>query len=733
MMMNKNIKNIMCIVFSAIFSCQFLMVSFATEKTNYPEFKKFDFISEMSGGIINKKINYGKKTEVSNKRVFGTENLPSKYDLRNENVVTKVKNQGDGGICWAFSTISAAETNCIKKGITSLSNTDFSEDHLAWFTNNVDPKSGDGITYRGYDSIYEIGGTWQDAATTLINWWGVENEENAKYHPTDMSKNGNYSETKRTVSHAHLQNIELLGSDFVEINENRNEIKKAIMEKGSCTLYYYSDESNLRSYSYYQCDTKSSNHSVAVIGWDDNYSRLKFKSSTGARPKYNGAWLIKNNWGTNYANKGYMWISYFDTSLSSATVLDMESKDNYDYIYSYNGCSPAAVEYLDKTDNLKYANAFTAKSNEILKSVGLWTLQNDVSYTVNIYKNLRASNVYPESGTLVKSAKTTGSFENIGYHTIKLKDEVNLTKGERYSVVVTISQKDNTYVILPFEGGKYDVVQDEDKEISINYSSGKNESYIYYSSKWYDTKNFNSESLNNALICAYTVKNNSAPSKSHIHDNGVWIIQRNPTYFSNGVKALKCSGCGGVLKTQAINKLVLPTPENIKAIPASVSAIKLSYSKVKNAAGYHIFNRTTKKTYVTSAISYTISQLSAGTKYEIYVRAFIKGGGKTATGSWSKPTFVFTKPDATRLSAAAGKNCFVAAYRKVNGATGYQILYSTDSNFKNYKYFNSTNLSEKISNLISGKNYYVKVRAYIKVDKTVIWGQFSNIKSVKVR
>lgn len=548
-----------------------------------------------------------------------------------------------------------------------------------------------------------------------------------------MSKNGNYSETKRNVSYAHLQNIELLGSDFVEINENRNEIKKAIMDKGSCTLYYYSNDNNLNLYSYYQCSTKSSNHSVAVVGWDDGYSRNNFRSSTGAKPKYNGAWLIKNSWGSEYANNGYMWISYFDTSLSSATVIDMESKNNYDYIYSYNGYSPTAVEYLDDTDSLKYANTFVAKSNEILKSVGLWTLQNNVSYTVNIYKNLRAANVYPESGTLVKSAKTTGKFENIGYHTIKLNSEVKLSKGERYSVVVTISEKEIDYIVLPFEGGQYNITQDGDKEISINYSSEKNESYIYYSSKWYDTKNFNKEELNNALICAYTVKNNTPIDIFHTHDNGVWIIQRNPTYFTEGKKVLECTECGKIIKIQPIDKLMLSVPENINALSDSVSSIKLSYSKVNKAAGYHIFNRTTKKTYITSATSYKIPNLNSGTKYEIYVRAFIKGGGKTATGSWSKPIFVYTKPDVTKLSAAAGEKCIVAAFRKVNGATGYQILYSTNSNFKSYKYINTTNLSLKINKLVTGKTYYVKVRPYIKNGKTVVWGQFSNVKSVKVR
>ena len=37
-------------------------------------------------------------------------------------------------------------------------------------------------------------------------------------------------------------------------------------------------------------------HAVAIIGWDDSYSRKNFKEDPGS----DGAWIIKNSWGTGF-------------------------------------------------------------------------------------------------------------------------------------------------------------------------------------------------------------------------------------------------------------------------------------------------------------------------------------------------------------------------------------------------------------------------------------------------
>lgn len=92
--------------------------------------------------------------------------LPARFDLREQGVVTPVKQQNPFGTCWSFGETAAAETSIL----SSLGETyaslplDFSEKHLAWFavhsvTAAEDPsQAGEGLYPLDPDQPYNTGG-----------------------------------------------------------------------------------------------------------------------------------------------------------------------------------------------------------------------------------------------------------------------------------------------------------------------------------------------------------------------------------------------------------------------------------------------------------------------------------------------------------------------------------------------------------------------------------------------
>ena len=108
-------------------------------------------------------------------------------------------------------------------------------------------------------------------------------------------------------------------------------------------------------------------------------------------------------------------------------------------------------------------------------------------------------------------------------------------------------------------------------------------------------------------------------------------------------------------------------------------------------------------------------------------------GSRTLYAKWSKVTAP-GKPTVSSLKSNT-KNKATVTYNQVSAAEGYEIKYSTKSNFSsNSSSLRTTKLSYPIGSLGSGKKYYVKVRAY-KKDSTGarIYGPWSTVQSVTVK
>ena len=119
----------------------------------------------------------------------------------------------------------------------------------------------------------------------------------------------------------------------------------------------------------------------------------------------------------------------------------------------------------------------------------------------------------------------------------------------------------------------------------------------------------------------------------------------------------------------------------------------------------------------------------------------IKGDGETITGTYKK-TFVI-KPARNKIkSLTSTKGAFKLTWTKATpGAKGYQVLYSTDPNFKkNVHSYTSTKLSDLSENFSkvpeSGETWYVKVRSFVtrySKDSSTRYGNYSEPLSIKVK
>ncbi len=92
---------------------------------------------------------------------------------------------------------------------------------------------------------------------------------------------------------------------------DNDNIKAALQTTGALytTVYWSNTYYNTSSRAYYYSGTSGSNHAVTIVGWDDTYSRNNFNPAAPG----DGAFIVKNSWGTSWGNNGYFYLSYYDS------------------------------------------------------------------------------------------------------------------------------------------------------------------------------------------------------------------------------------------------------------------------------------------------------------------------------------------------------------------------------------------------------------------------------------
>ncbi len=181
-------------------------------------------------------------------------------------------------------------------------------------------------------------------------------------------------------------------------------------------------------------------------------------------------------------------------------------------------------------------------------------------------------------------------------------------------------------------------------------------------------------------------------------------------------------------------------PSKVIAVQ-STSAIKLTWSKSTGATGYRVYQynaktKTWDKIKTTTATSFKVENLKAGTTYKYRIKCYKDDAGLI----WGKATStiaVATKPATPKITAVAStaKGRAAVAWTNVAGETGYELYASTkkDTGYKKIVTAKANVTKGVKTGLVSGRTYYFKVRAYKTVGNTVVYSALSAPQALKIK
>ncbi len=366
--------------------------------------------------------------------------LPLSYNPRPLGLTVPIKDQGSNGTCWAFATSAAMET-MLK--VSTGRNVIISEEHMRFMLSSDNHVKSQG---KGYYTRTPDGGghSWMSSGY-LTNWTG------AVLNATVPYRTSSYQPWPANMDTAPVKYV----TEYMYVPTDKVSIKRAVMDYGAVETSMWAGDGltanslltyyNTTNYAFYQPVNLGSNHAVAIVGWDDNFSRDKFNAAY--RPTSNGAWLVRNSWGTDFGDGGYFWVSYEDQVLKVVDNADDDEEADYSVVKSVRD---ASTDYkmlqhdqlgnttlrLSMYRTLYFANVFTvdaatAATYSRIEEVMFLNCNVGAQYKIYIVKLSGAMPRVSKLGTPVYS----GTAAYYGYTTVKLPKPMTVSAG-KYAVVV---------------------------------------------------------------------------------------------------------------------------------------------------------------------------------------------------------------------------------------------------------------------------------------------------------
>jgi len=223
--------------------------------------------------------------------------LPASFDWRNrdgKSYIGPVRDQGGCGSCYAFGACAAAEGAYNRAlGLFNENCADFSEAFLAWCLGSL-PEYFD--HFGGCD-----GADFEYQELQALVDYGICRESDFPYSEAAYQS---CPEQSWNAQRGRFGSWHRVGCGDVDA------VKAAIMNYGVVDAALWVD-SGIEAYAggVYDdantscdgspCEYSDTNHAIALVGWDDN------PPEGGG-----GCWILRNSWGTDWGEQGYMRIRY---------------------------------------------------------------------------------------------------------------------------------------------------------------------------------------------------------------------------------------------------------------------------------------------------------------------------------------------------------------------------------------------------------------------------------------
>ncbi|XP_030542160.1 vignain-like [Rhodamnia argentea] len=194
--------------------------------------------------------------------------VPPSVDWRKKGAVTNVKDQGQCGSCWAFSTVAAVEgINYLRTNqLVSLS-----EQELVDCDTAQNQGCNGGLMDYAFEFIQQRG--------------GITTESNYPYQASNGTCNA-AKENSPVVSIDGHEDVPANDEDAL-LKAVANQPVSVAIDAGGANLQFYSEGVFTG-----ECGTEL-NHGVAIVGYGSTLEGTKY-------------WIVKNSWGPEWGEKGYI-------------------------------------------------------------------------------------------------------------------------------------------------------------------------------------------------------------------------------------------------------------------------------------------------------------------------------------------------------------------------------------------------------------------------------------------